>query len=146
MHTKLRVFDLPETVFKLGVELGEGYVGLHVHIVVETSLNTVDRGIDVMAHLFHLRCLLLHNVHLLQEFEVLGFLGGFDTVGLPTELIIRLILVQLGHLFSNPVQVLLGFQLIFGIDIILILLLLFELVVLSFVKNGNGFSLNRLIG
>ena len=145
MHTKLRVFDLPQTVFKLWVELGKGYVGLHVHIVVETSLNAVNGGINVMADLFHLGCLLLHNVHLLQEFEVLGFLGGFDTFGLPTELIIRLILVQLGHLVSNPVQVLLGIQFIFGVDFTLILLLLFELVVLSFVKNGNGFGLNRLI-
>jgi hypothetical protein len=147
LHTKLRVFDLPQTVLKLRVELREGCVGLHVDIVVEASLNAVNGGIDVVADLFHLGRLLLHNVDLLQELEVLSFGGGwgFCTIGLPPELVIRLILVQLGHLVPNPLQVLIGTRLIFRVDFILVLLLLFELVVLSFVKNGNGFSLNRLV-
>lgn len=147
MHTKLRVFYLSETVFKLRVKLRKGCVGFHVDIVVEASLNAVNGGIDVVADLFHLGRLLLHNVDLLEELEVLSFGGswGLCTIGLPPELIIRLILVQLGHLVSNPLQVLIGNRFIFRVDFILVLLLLFELVVLSFVKNSNGFSLNRLV-
>jgi hypothetical protein len=120
LHTKLRVFDLPQTVLKLGVELREGCVGLHVDIVAEASLDAVNGGIDVVADLFHLGRLLLHNVDLLQELKVLSFCGswGLYTIGLPTELIIGLI--QLGHLVSNPRQVLIGTRLIFRVDFILV--------------------------